>query len=66
MTNAADFEAISLDYKGPALRVGAELIEGLKLGEAVALSVLQDRKTLYHELFSGFTLAKFDGSTITV
>ena len=41
-------------------------IEGLKLGEAVAICFLQDRKTLYNEPFSGFTLTKFDGTTITV
>ncbi len=41
-------------------------IEGLKLGEVVAIRVLQDRKTLYNEPFSGFTLTKFDGTTITI
>ena len=41
-------------------------IEGIKLGETLALSVLEDRKTLYNQPFSGFTLTKFDGTTITV
>lgn len=41
-------------------------IEGLKLGEAFALLLLQDRTALYKEPFSGFTLTKFDGTTITV
>lgn len=41
-------------------------IEGLKLGEVVAIRVLQDRKTLYNEPFNGFTLTKFDGTTITI
>lgn len=41
-------------------------IEGIKLGEALALSVIQDRKMLYNEPSSGFKLTKFDGTTITV
>lgn len=40
--------------------------ESLKLGEALAISVLKDQKRCYNELFSGFSLTKFDGSTVTV
>ena len=40
--------------------------EGLKLGEVVAICLLQDRKLLYNEPFSGFRLTKFDGTTITI
>jgi hypothetical protein len=36
------------------------------LGEAVAISVLRDYRATYHEPFSGFSLMKFDGTTITV
>jgi membrane-associated phospholipid phosphatase len=40
---------------------------GLKLGEAVALSVLRDQSNNYFgENFAGFTITKFDGTTITV
>ncbi|MBR8833691.1 MAG: vanadium-dependent haloperoxidase [Stigonema ocellatum SAG 48.90 = DSM 106950] len=44
----------------------SDAIQGLKLGEALAISVLQDRSLLYKEPFSGFTLTKFDGTTITI
>jgi hypothetical protein len=40
---------------------------GLKLGEAVALSVLRDQSNNYSgENFAGFTITKFDGTTVTV
>jgi membrane-associated phospholipid phosphatase len=40
--------------------------EAIKLGEAVAISVLRDQKAMYGEPFQGFTLTKLDGTTITV
>lgn len=40
--------------------------ESLLLGEALAISVLQDQKATYNETFNGFSLTKFDGTTITV
>ncbi len=41
-------------------------IEGLNLGEAVAIGILQDFKATYREVFNGFSLTKFDGTPITV
>jgi membrane-associated phospholipid phosphatase len=41
-------------------------IQGMLLGEAVAISVLTDHRSTYTEPFSGFSLTKFDGTTITV
>jgi hypothetical protein len=41
-------------------------IEGLKLGEGVAISMLRDVATIVHEQFAGFTLTKFDGTTVTI
>ena len=38
----------------------------LKLGESIAISILRDQKTCYNEQFNGFSLTKFDGTTITV
>lgn len=35
--------------------------EGLRLGEAVAISVLTDMKGCFNEEFNGFSLTKFDG-----
>ncbi len=40
--------------------------ESLKLGEEVAIRLLRDQRGTYNESFGGFTLTKFDGSTITV
>jgi hypothetical protein len=40
--------------------------ESLKLGEAIALSMLADQRSCYNETFSGFSLTKFDGTTVTV
>jgi hypothetical protein len=40
---------------------------GLILGEAVAISILGDQRNVYAgEDFTGFTITKFDGTTITV
>jgi hypothetical protein len=44
----------------------SDATESLKLGEAVAISVLRDQKACYNENFNGFSLTKFDGTTITV
>lgn len=41
-------------------------MEGLKLGEAVAIGILQDYRRTFHEEFSGFSLTKFDGTSITI
>jgi len=40
--------------------------EGLALGEAIALSILEDEAYTKNINFSGFTLTKFDGTVITV
>ncbi|GIQ69368.1 phosphatase PAP2 family protein [Xylanibacillus composti] len=40
--------------------------EGLKLGEAAAIRLLQDYSSQFHEAFSGFTFTKFDGTTVTI
>ncbi|MGH7793268.1 MAG: vanadium-dependent haloperoxidase [Thermodesulfobacteriota bacterium] len=41
-------------------------IEGLKLGEEVATRFLREEKLTFNENFDGFTLTKFDGTTITI
>ena len=38
----------------------------MNLGEAVAIGILQDYSTTYNEAFQGFSLTKFDGTTITI
>jgi membrane-associated phospholipid phosphatase len=44
----------------------SDCIEGLKLGEAVAISILRDYAGTFNESFGGFSLTRFDGTTITV
>jgi hypothetical protein len=41
-------------------------IEGLKLGESVAIGILTDLRTTCPEPFAGFSFTKFDGSTLTI
>lgn len=41
-------------------------VEGLKLGEAVAIGLLTDLRATCTEEFGGFSLTTFDGSTVTV
>lgn len=38
----------------------------MKLGEAVAISILSDLKGTRHEQFRGLRLTKFDGTTTIV
>ena len=40
--------------------------ESILLGEAVAIGVLKDQKLSYNEQFNGFSLKKFDGTTVIV
>ncbi len=44
----------------------SDAAESLKLGEALAISILLDQKSCYNEVFNGFSLTKFDGTTVTV
>jgi hypothetical protein len=41
-------------------------IQGMMLGEAAAISVLTDFNATYNENFAGFSLTKFDGTTVTL
>jgi hypothetical protein len=40
--------------------------ESLKLGEAIAIQLMREHRPTFNESFSGFSLTKFDGTTITV
>ena len=44
----------------------SDIVAGLLLGEAVAISMLADERSTYNETFKGFSLTRFDGTTITV
>ncbi|MFC7786539.1 vanadium-dependent haloperoxidase [Rossellomorea sp. GCM10028870] len=41
-------------------------INGFQLGESIAIGILRDYKATYNEKFEGFTLTKFDGTTIKI
>jgi hypothetical protein len=41
-------------------------IEGIKLGEAIAISILRDTATLYNEVYPGFSFTKYDGSPVII
>jgi hypothetical protein len=43
-----------------------DTVGGHRLGEAVAIGVLSDLRLTYGEAFGGFSLTKFDGTTVTV
>ncbi len=44
----------------------SDATESLKLGEQIAIGILKDQRACYNEAFNGFSLTKFDGTTITV
>ena len=56
--------AIGRDFAGIHWR--SDYTESVKLGEAIAISVLRDQRGTYNENFGGFTFTKFDGTSITV
>ena len=57
--------AISRNMSGIHWRVDA--VYGMLLGEALALSILADQSNNYPgENFDGFTIEKFDGTTVSV
>jgi membrane-associated phospholipid phosphatase len=56
--------AIGRDAAGVHWR--SDGVEGLNLGEAAAIALLQDMRGCYTETFAGFSLTKFDGTTITI
>ncbi|MHB8986849.1 MAG: vanadium-dependent haloperoxidase [Eubacteriales bacterium] len=57
---------ISLGRDTAGVHWRSDGIEGLNLGEAVAIGILQDYRETYNEHFSGFSLTKFDGTTIII
>ena len=56
--------AYGRDFAGVHFRSDGS--EGLKLGEAVAIAVLEEMRLTGNELFAGFSLRRFDGTRISV
>ncbi|HYV83805.1 MAG TPA: vanadium-dependent haloperoxidase [Pyrinomonadaceae bacterium] len=44
----------------------SDATESLKLGEAIGIGILKEQRACYNEVFNGFSLTKFDGSTIVI
>ena len=57
---------ISLGRLAGGVHYLSDGVEGVKLGEEIALSILRDTATIYHEEFPGFTLTRFDGTPVTI
>jgi len=53
------------NMSGIHTRIGGNSL-GMTWGEEVAISVLEEHAATYPESFGGFTLTKFDGTTITI
>lgn len=56
--------AMGRDFAGIHWRTDAS--EGLKLGEEVAIRILQDYRDSYYEDFMGFSFTRFNGTTIII
>jgi hypothetical protein len=57
---------IALGRDAAGVHYRSDGIQGILLGEAIALSILRDTATVYHEEFPGFTLTRFDGTPVTI
>jgi hypothetical protein len=44
----------------------SDATESLKLGEAIAIGILKEQRACYNEVFNGFSLTRFDGTTVIV
>jgi len=56
--------ALARDAAGVHFR--SDSVEGLKLGEAVAIGLLADYSRTYSERFDGFMLTRFDGGQVLI
>jgi hypothetical protein len=57
---------IALGRDASGVHYRSDGVQGILLGEAIALSILRETATLYNEVFPGFTLTRFDGRTETI
>jgi hypothetical protein len=57
---------IALGRDAAGVHYRSDGIEGIKLGEAIAVSILRDTATLYNEVFPGFSFTKYDGTPVTI
>jgi hypothetical protein len=57
---------VSLGREACGVHYRSDGAEGMRLGEEIALSILRDMATVYNEQFPGFTLTRFDGTSVTI
>jgi hypothetical protein len=57
---------IALGRDAAGVHYRSDGVEGIKLGEAIAISILRDTANLYNEVFPGFSFTKYDGTPITI
>ena len=57
---------VALGRNAAGVHWRSDATESMKLGEAIAIGILKDQRACYNEVFNGFSLTKFDGTTITV
>ena len=57
---------IALGRDAAGVHYRSDGIEGIKLGEAIAISILRDTASLYNEVFPGFSFTKYDGTPVTI
>jgi hypothetical protein len=57
---------VSLGREACGVHYRSDGVEGMRLGEEVALSILRDLATCYNEQFPGFSLTRFDGTQVTI
>jgi len=57
---------IALGRDAAGVHYRSDGVEGIKLGEAIAISILRDTATLYNEVFTGFSFTKYDGTPVTI
>jgi hypothetical protein len=57
---------IALGRDGGGVHYRSDGLEGIRLGEAIAISILRDTATLYNETFSGYSFTKYDGTQVTI
>jgi hypothetical protein len=57
---------IALGRDAAGVHYRSDGVEGIKLGEAIAISILRDTANLYNEAFPGFSFTKYDGTPVTI
>ena len=57
---------VSLGRNACGVHYRSDGVEGMRLGEEIAISILRDMATVYNEQFAGFSFTRFDGNPITI